>query len=240
MTMPTDLRDLQRTIGYRFKDPKALQKALTHMSYVNEVSLGKHMSNQRLEYLGDAVLQLAVAEIIFQRLPEADEGLMSNLRSKLVCTASLARIAKGLGLGRYLLLGKGADKDGERENPTVLEDAFEAMLGALYLDGGWRRASATVRRLFEVSVLNTIEGYRSPQNVWDHKTALQIHLQREGPATITYRLAREEGPPHNRLFFMDVYYEGTLLGSGSGATKKEAEQNAAKYALEGLHVLKEG
>ncbi|MDR1953652.1 MAG: ribonuclease III [Clostridiales Family XIII bacterium] len=234
-----DFKELQRRIGYRFKDAELLENALMHTSYVNEQGFDKTMSNQRLEYLGDAVVELSVTNAIFAKLPDADEGVLSNLRAKLVCTSGLARVARNLGLGEYLVLGKGADKGRERENPTVLEDAFEALAGAIFLDGGWKKASTFVYNALEVSILNAMDGIGRDKGTWDRKTALQIELQRKGPVKISYRLRREEGPPHEKRFYVDVYLYDEILGSGSGYSKKEAEQDAAGHALEDLNVLKE-
>ncbi|MDR2156763.1 MAG: ribonuclease III [Clostridiales Family XIII bacterium] len=232
-----DLKELQRKIGYRFKDLSLLQNALTHTSYVNERGFDKTMSNQRLEYLGDAVVELSVTKTIFAKLPDAGEGFLSCLRAKLVCTAGLSRVARSMGLGKYLILGKGADKGNERENPTVLEDAFEALAGAIFLDGGWKKASAFVCNAMEVSILNAIDSAGESRTKWDRKTALQIELQKNGPSRITYKLRKEEGPPHDRIFYVDVCLNDGLLGSGRGYSKKEAEQDAAGHALEALNVL---
>jgi ribonuclease-3 len=239
MSAKRDLKELQRRIGYRFKNPELLENALMHTSYVNEQGFDKTTSNQRLEYLGDAVVELSVTNVIFAKLPDADEGVLSNLRAKLVCTSGLARVARNLGLGEYHILGKGADKGRERENPTVLEDAFEALAGAIFLDGGWKKASTFVYNALEVSMLNAVDGIGSDKGAWDRKTALQIELQKNGPVKITYKLRREEGPPHEKLFYVDVYLYDRLLGSGSGYSKKEAEQDAAGHALEDLNVLEE-
>jgi ribonuclease-3 len=236
MAINNDLRELQKAIGYKFKNPDLLKQSLMHTSYVFEAGLAKIDSNQRMEFLGDAVLELAVTNILYEKLPNADEGELSSLRAKLVCTAGLARVARGIGLSNYIVLGKGAEKGREWENPTVLEDAFEAIVGAVYLDGGWRKASSFVRSIFEVSVLNVLEGKTQKYDSWDKKTSLQIELQKHGSVKIKYKLVKEEGPPHEKVFFVEVYLGKKLLGSGTGNSKKEAEQSAAGKALEAMNV----
>jgi ribonuclease-3 len=231
------LKELQKKIGYRFRNILHLHHALMHTSFVNEVGLDKTQSNQRLEYLGDAVVELVVTNAIFSMMPDADEGTLSNLRAKLVCTAGLSRIAADLGLGEYVILGRGAAKGKERENPTVLEDLYEALAGAIFLDGGYKRAAAFVYNTMEVRILNAIDTVNTAGgrvDSWDRKTTLQIELQKKGPVNITYKLCKEEGLPHEKVFYVDVYLDEKKLGSGTGCSKKEAEQNAAGDALIGL------
>jgi ribonuclease-3 len=229
--MEKDLKELQSKIGYKFRTLELLKNALMHSSYVNELGLEKTMSNQRLEYLGDAVIELAVTNTLFELLPDADEGHLTSLRAELVCTSGLSRVANDIGLGDYLVLGKGADKSGERENPTVLEDAFEALAGAIFLDGGWRRATAFVDKTMKVFVLNAMSDSSKVSKYKDRKSALQTELQKEGAIKISYKLKKTEGPPHDRVFYVTVHAGGKLLGAGKGLSKKEAEQNAAGEAL---------
>jgi ribonuclease-3 len=233
-----ELRKIYKAIGYNFKDGTLLERALTHTSYVNEQGLPRAESNQRLEYLGDAVIELVITETLYELLPEKEEGALSSIRSSLVRTKGLAQVAVGMGLGEYLILGVGADKTNERENPTVLEDAFEALAGAVFLDGGYKKAYKFVYNAMEVSVLNALEDVQGGRRYWDRKTALQVELQKNGPVKIIYRLTGEEGPQHERTFFVDVCLRNKVIGSGSGSSKKEAEQNAAGAALEGLNVSK--
>ncbi|MDR0851090.1 MAG: ribonuclease III [Clostridiales Family XIII bacterium] len=231
------LKELQKKIGYRFRNLLHLQHALMHTSYVNEIGLDKTQSNQRLEYLGDAVVELVVTGTIFNKMPDADEGTLSNLRAKLVCTAGLSRIAADLGLGQYLILGRGADKGHERENPSVLEDLYEAIAGAIFLDGGYKKAADFVYNTMEVPILNAVDAVSTAGGrveSWDRKTALQIELQKKGSVCITYKLKKEDGPPHEKVFYVDVYLRDKRLGSGVGYSKKEAEQNAAGDALMNL------
>jgi ribonuclease-3 len=229
--MPDGLKQFQKTIRYRFHDRTLLENALMHTSYVNEQGMKRILSNQRLEYLGDAVIELVVTDIIFDKLPNADEGTLTMLRSHLVCTAGLSRVARSIDLGDHLILGKGADKTGERENPTVLEDAFEALAGAIYLDGGWKKAEAFVRATMQVSILNAIAEISHRPTGPDKKSALQIKMQKKGAVRISYKVTASEGPPHDKTFYVDVYASGRRLGSGAGSSKKEAEQNAAGQAL---------
>jgi ribonuclease-3 len=225
---------LQKDIRYRFRDKALLENALMHTSYVNEQGMERIMSNQRLEYLGDAVIELVVTDVIFDKLPDADEGLLTQLRSQLVCTAGLARVARSIDLGKHLILGKGADMTGERDNPTILEDAFEALAGAIYLDGGWKKAEDFVRNTMQVSVLNAIDAIGGKPMGSDRKSALQVELQKNGQTRISYRVAAAEGPAHDRTFYVDVYAGGKMLGSGVGTSKKEAEQDAAGKALDAM------
>jgi ribonuclease-3 len=222
---------LARKIGYRFSDESLLRTAFMHTSYVNEHPDEKLVSNQRLEFLGDAVVELVVTNELYARMGEADEGRLSSLRSRLVCTDALAYAAGELGLSEYLMMGVGADKTGERENPTVLEDAFEALAGAVYLDGGYRKAAKFIMKALMVQILNMTEGCNAVRDSNDNKTALQIRLQKNGPANICYALTKEDGPPHSRVFFIDVKLNGRIIGSGKGRSKKDAEQDAAKHAL---------
>jgi len=236
--MKSELKELQRVLGYKFKDLELLETALMHTSYVNESGFNKCESNQRLEFLGDAVVELTVTKALYERLPSADEGALSSIRAKLVCTATLAEIASGLGIGDYLVLGKGAEKGNERENPTVLEDAFEAIAGAVYLDAGWKRASNFVYKVMEVAILNASESSDREISNWDRKTSLQIELQKNGSVRIEYIVSGEQGPNHEKIFQVDVFADGKRLGSGSGYSKKEAEQDAAGDALRRLDVSK--
>jgi ribonuclease-3 len=238
MTERSELKGLQKEIRYRFRDMALLENALMHTSFVNEQGMERILSNQRLEYLGDAVIELVVTDIIFDKLPDADEGLLTQLRSQLVCTAGLARVARRIGLGVYLILGKGAEMTGERDNPTILEDAFEALAGAIYLDGGWKKAEGFVRNTMQVSILNAIDALGGRPTGADRKSALQIALQKKGQSRISYRVAAAEGPAHDRTFYIDVYAGGKVLGSGVGSSKKEAEQDAAGKALDAMDSKK--
>lgn len=214
-------------IGHEFARPELLLEALTHTTWANENS--RAVSNQRLEFLGDAVVGLVVAEHIFRHFPDLPEGDLTRLRAAVVCEPALAGRARALEVGARMRFGRGEAETG-RERESILADCFEALVGALFLDAGMAVAQAFVLR--ELSPL--VEAFRRGKVRVDHKTRLQEVLQQsytEGP---TYRLLAEEGPPHNRRFHVAVFHRGAHLGSGSGRNKKEAEQEAAREALEGL------
>jgi ribonuclease-3 len=232
-----DFKALARRIGYRFSDKNLLKTAFMHTSYVNEHPEEGFESNQRLEYLGDAVVELAVTNELYTLLRKADEGRLSSIRASLVCTEGLSYAASELGLADYLMMGNGADKTGERENPSVLEDVFEALAGAVYLDGGYNKAARFVKKALAIQLLNATQGYSGIANNNDGKTTLQIKLQRKGPVSINYALTMEEGPPHDRTFYIDVLRNDEVIGSGVGRSKKDAEQNAARDALIKMGLL---
>lgn len=209
----------------QFQNPALLEEALTHGSYTCEHPDARH--NQRLEFLGDAVLELLVSEVLFHRLPQAPEGELTRLRAAVVCEPSLARAAKDLGLGREMRMGRGEELSGGRQRPSVLADAFEAVLGAVYLDRGLAVARDFVAQHLGGIIDDVMAGRHEP----DYKTELQEKLQRFSPDPVTYVILKEEGPPHARTFTAGVLYRGTLIGRGSGRSKKEAEQQAAKAAL---------
>ena len=234
MANAKEISALQNGIGYQFIDESLLITALTHTSYVNEQNLDKISSNQRMEYLGDAVLELTVTSVLYKRLSNSEEGILSGVRANLVCTASLAAVARGLRLGDFIMLGKGAELGRENENPTVLEDAFEALVGAVFLDRGYEAAEEFVQNVMEQAITETINKIETKDDYRDSKTLLQIELQRNGSVKIDYRLIKREGPPHDAIFYIDVYVASDKLGSGKGPTKKEAEQAAARDALASL------
>jgi len=219
------LAHLQERIGVDFRDPALLKEALTHSSYTFENPEAKN--NQRLEFLGDAVLEVLVSEALFHRLPEAPEGELTKLRAAVVCEPSLARVAADLGLGRAMRMGRGEELSGGRRRPSVLADALEAVLGALYLDQGLAAARAFVARHLGAIVEDVIAGRREP----DYKTELQEKLQKMSREPIKYVILKEEGPDHAKTFTAGVIYRGVLIGQGVGRSKKEAEQRAAKEAL---------
>jgi ribonuclease-3 len=240
MSETRDFKALSRRIGYRFGDERLLKTVFMHTSYVNEHPDEGFVSNQRLEYLGDAVVELSVTDELYELMPEADEGRLSSMRAKLVCTEALSYAATGLGLADYLMMGRGADKTGERENPTVLEDAFEALAGAVYLDGGFKKAARFVKKALEVQIRNAVECSGGLFDTSDYKTVLQIFLQKNGPANIRYALKMEEGPPHDRIFYVEALLAGEVIGAGSGRSKKDAEQTAAKSALRAMRNRSKG
>lgn len=218
---------LEERLGYRFAEEGLLLHALTHSSYANEHRAQGLTSNERLEFLGDSVLGMVVAEHLYRTHPNMPEGELTRTRAALVCEGSLYEVASSLGLGEYLRLGKGEDAGGGRTRPSILADAMESVLAAVYLDGGIEPA----RRIIEKYILER-ETEKAVDR--DHKTALQELVQRAPGGVISYRLVRETGPDHCRIFEMEVSIDGVPAGKGQGRTKKEAEQMAARTAIEGL------
>jgi ribonuclease-3 len=217
---------LQKKLNYKFNNIKLLENALTHSSYANEVRNGI-TSNERLEFLGDSVLSVIVAEHLFSNFKTIPEGELTKLRASLVCEKSLCAFSRELELGKFLKLGRGEEKGGGRERDSILADAFEAVLAAIYLDGGMEAAKKHVLR-FVVEELNhkTNEGFK------DYKTALQEIIQRNPEESVTYILKNESGPDHNKIFEVEVHLNSNVIGVGTGKNKKQAEQMAAKQALE--------
>ena len=218
------LKELQKNIGYIFKKEYLLKQALTHSSYANETNLKAITDNERLEFLGDAVLELVSSEFLFHTYPEMNEGNMTKLRARLVCEQSLASCARELNLGSYLLLGKGEDLTGGRERDSILCDAWEALIGAMYLDGGFTSAKEFVLKY----VLKDIEHKKL---FYDSKTILQEVIQNQYKKSLHYVLLSEEGPDHNKVFTVQAYMNETPLMIGKGKTKKAAEQEAAYQSL---------
>ena len=223
------MNELEARLGYSFRDIELLRHALTHSSWSNERGGCRLGSNERLEFLGDSVLGWLVAETLYRRFPNMPEGDMTRLRAELVCESSLAEASETIGLGRYLRLGRGEEQGGGRQRPSIIADAFEATLAAVYIDGGELPARAMVER-FILSKLKTAASRGSH----DYKTALQEEVQHLGLAAPLYRMSGESGPDHNKVFSAQVLYAGKVAGEGSGRSKKEAEQAAAKSALEVL------
>ncbi len=218
------LKELQKTIGYMFQKEYLLKQALTHSSYAHETTIKEVIDNERLEFLGDAVLELVSSEFLFQTHPDMKEGNMTKLRASLVCEQSLASCAREINLGSYLLLGKGEDLTGGRERDSILSDAWEAIIGAMYLDGGFTSAKEFILKY----VLKDIEHKKL---FYDSKTILQEVIQNEYKQSLHYRLLSEEGPDHNKVFTVQAYMNQTPLMIGKGKTKKAAEQEAAYQSL---------
>ena len=217
-------KEIEHRIGYTFHNPALLEKALTHSSYANEHRLGKLNNNERLEFLGDAVLEVVSSEFLYKKYPERPEGELTKQRASMVCEQTLALCARDLELGSYLLLGRGEDMTGGRERASVTSDAMEAMIGAIYLDGGFANAKEYIDRF----ILNDIE---NKQLFFDSKTILQEIVQGEMECEPVYELTGEEGPNHNKKFTVQVLIREQVYGTGSGRTKKAAEQEAAYAAL---------
>ena len=218
------LEELENKLGYHFHDRRLLEHALCHSSYANERHWDKLMNNERLEFLGDAVLELATSEYLYQNYPTMPEGEATRTRASIVCEQTLALCARDLGLGEWLMLGKGEELTGGRDRDSITSDAMEALLGAIYLDGGFANAKEFVHHF----ILNDIEHKKL---FYDSKTILQEQIQSETEEPIHYELVKEEGPDHNKRFTVNVVLGEKVLGSGSGRTKKAAEQEAAYRAL---------
>jgi ribonuclease-3 len=225
---------LEERLGYRFRDRALLERALTHRSRANEDQSGEASDNESLEFLGDAVLGLVVADALFRRFPAFDEGQKSKAKAALVSAQSLSAIAERLGLGEHLLLGRGEEKTGGRQKLALLADACEALFAAIYLDGGLE----PVRDLIVREVGPALDGLRHPGHLTaltgDFKSALQEHLQAGQVPPPRYRVAVEDGPDHDKRFEVEVWSEDRLLAKGEGKSKKDAEQSAARLALEAL------
>lgn len=218
---------LEEKLGYKFQNRALLENALTHSSHANE-NRGKGLqSNERLEFLGDSVLGMVTADYLFRSHPDLPEGDLTRTRASLVCEGSLVEVAQILGLGDYLMLGKGEDSGGGRERPSILADAVEAVLAAVYLDGG----IGSARKMVQKFILDREEKKMGSR---DYKTALQELVQRESGQVLEYRLTDAQGPDHAKVFQVAVDLNGTAIGTGEGRSKKEAEQNAAKAGIDTL------
>jgi ribonuclease III len=231
---------LEERLGHKFSQPALLEKALTHSSSVPELkssgaeepgSSALPMDNERLEFLGDAVLELLTSEYLLASFPEWSEGQLSKSRARIVNASSLEAAARRLRLGEHLRLGRGEEKTGGREKPTILADAFEAVVAAVYLDAGLGSTREILRRLLFEQALEE-RGERISES--DRKSALQEFLQGRGRPPAEYRLAGESGPDHQKVFLIEVWVNGEYMATGEGSTKKEAEQRAARSALEQL------
>lgn len=222
-----DFSPFEKIIGYKFNNIAYLKNALCHSSYANEHHLGHMGCNERLEFLGDAVLGVITAEMLYQKFPDKPEGELTKIRAAYVCESALCNYARELHFGDYLLLGRGEDISGGRSRPSILADAFEAVLAAMYLDSDMEQVKKFL--------LPIIARHDVTDSGIDYKTALQEFVQRKPGEEISYVLTGESGPDHDKLFTVSVSLNDKELGSGSGHTKKEAEQMAAKQAL---HIMK--
>lgn len=220
----TALHELEAKLWYKFKDLSLLDTALTHSSYANEQGPG-HKYNERLEFLGDSVLGFITADKFFHEFRDIPEGRLTKLRASTVCEEALFDFAKQIDLGSYLLLGKGEDKNGGRERASIVSDAFEAVIAAIYLDGGIEDARNFVLRF----VMEAVEEKKI--SFKDYKTQLQEIIQKNPEEDLTYVLAGESGPDHDKRFEVEVHLNSNVIGKGVGRTKKQAEQEAAREAL---------
>lgn len=226
--MNKNIQNLENKIGYVFNDRELLMQALTHSSYVNDRKMDKNLCNERLEFLGDAILEMTSSEFLYSEYPEKDEGELTKLRASLVSETPLAAVAGEIGLGEYLYLGHGEERTGGRTRYSVTSDAVEAVIGAIYLDGGIEPARAFVRKY----ILNDIENKKL---FHDSKTVLQEIVQKYHRGTLTYRLVKEEGPDHDKKYGMNALIDEKIIGYGEGRTKKAAEQQAAYSAIKSLN-----
>ncbi|MGN0457168.1 MAG: ribonuclease III [Acutalibacteraceae bacterium] len=222
----TELEQFCKKLEYDFKNIDYLKTALTHSSYANERK-GEVVCNERQEFLGDSVLSIIVSDYIFKNCPDLPEGELTKLRASLVCEKTLAVYARSINLGKYLLLSRGESKNGGRNRPSILADAFESVIAAIYLDGGIECARKFVLRF----VVDDIKNHRT-HNFADYKTKLQEIVQKNPEEKISYVLTGESGPDHDKHFTVEVHLNSNVVGKGGGRSKKEAEQQAAREALE--------
>jgi ribonuclease-3 len=222
------IKDLEAAIGYRFQNISLLQNALTHSSYANERWHDSLKSNERLEFLGDSILGMVVAEYLYRNFPDRPEGELTRMRADMVCETSLATVADKIGLGEHLLLGHGEERFGGRKRASILADAVESVIAACFLDGGMDAAKAFVTQfvLTEVPI-------KQLHNA-DYKTALQELVQQKKDQVLVYALVGESGPDHDKEFRVEVSLNGNVIGAGVGRSKKRAEQDAARNALDAL------
>jgi ribonuclease III len=229
-----EFADLQHRAAYSFRDPGLLEHALTHTSRANEDASGGVIDNESLEFLGDAVLGFAIADLLFRRFPERDEGWKSKMKAAMVSTSSLARLAEGLHLGDHLLLGRGEEKTGGRRKQALLADGYEALIAAIYLDGGIEQATAFIARQFTPLIPLIFDTRAASASFSDFKSALQERVQAAGEPPPEYVVTAETGPDHHKMFLVAVRVSGRAMAEASGRSKKEAEQEAARLALEAL------
>ena len=222
------IKDLETAIGYRFRNITLLQNALAHSSYANERWHDSLKSNERLEFLGDSILGMVVAEYLYEKYTNRPEGELSRMRADMVCETSLAKIAERIGLGKHLLLGNGEEQGGGRTRPSILADAVESVIAASFLDGGMEAAKAFVYRFVLCNVPET-----KLHNA-DYKTMLQEQVQKKKNQTLAYELIDQSGPDHDKQFVVAVSLNGEVVGKGIGSSKKRAEQDAARVAMETL------
>ncbi len=221
-----NLEEFEGKIRYIFTNKNLIVEALSHSSYANEKRKTRH-SNERLEFLGDSVLSIVVSQYLFEHFTHLPEGELTKIRASLVCEKSLYKFAMQIDLGEHILLGKGEENTGGRERPSILADAFEAVIAAVYLDGGLEVARKYILRFIPKDIDN-----RKPVSFSDHKTILQEIIQKNPEEKVEYKLVGQSGPDHNKAFKVQVCLNSNVIGTGIGKSKKEAEQMAAKEALE--------
>ena len=217
----------EETVGHSYQNPSLLETALTHSSYANEFRIS---NNERLEFLGDSILSIIISEYLFKSAKNVNEGDLTKYRATLVCEQSLYEVAKKISLGSLIRLGRGEERNGGRTRASIVSDAFEALLASIYLDAGMETAKAWLLNLMEDSIHEVLAGKR----YGDYKTMLQEAVQRGSVGKVTYAVIKESGQDHNKTFEVEVFIDGVPKGRGKGGNKKEAEQNAARFALENL------
>jgi len=222
------IKELETAIGYRFRNISLLQNALTHSSYANERWHNSLLSNERLEFLGDSVLGMLVADYLYRTFPNRPEGELTRMRADMVCEQTLAAVADRIGLGQHLMLGHGEEQGGGRNRNSILADAMESVIAACFLDGGLEAARKVVQQFILVEVPVT-----KLHNA-DYKTQLQELVQQKKNQVLSYALVGQSGPDHDKKFDVEVMLNGSVVGSGSGSSKKRAEQDAARVAIENL------
>ena len=222
------IKDLEKEIGYHFQNISLLQNALTHSSYANERWHNSLLSNERLEFLGDSILGMLVAEYLYRSFPDRPEGELTRMRADMVCEKTLANVANHIGLGQHLLLGKGEEQGGGRSRDSILADAMESVIAATFLDGGMNAAQDFIRKFILVETPVT-----RLHNI-DYKTQLQELVQQKKNQVLSYELIGQSGPDHDKKFDVEVTLNGKVVGTGSGRSKKRAEQDAARAAIEKL------
>lgn len=222
------IKDLEEAIGYHFRNISLLQNALTHSSYANERWHNSLASNERLEFLGDSILGMLVAEYLYRNFPDRPEGELTRMRADMVCEKTLAAVANRIELGRHLQLGHGEEQSGGRTRDSILADAVESVIAASFLDGGMEAALSFIQKFILVQVPVT------KMHNLDYKTALQELVQQKKNQVLSYALVGESGPDHDKQFLVEVSLNGTVVGKGSGRSKKRAEQDAARCAIETL------
>ncbi|WP_425365104.1 ribonuclease III [Fusibacter bizertensis] len=222
--------ELESLIGYKFQDSHYLIRALTHSSYSNENKKAKLKNNERLEFLGDSVLGLTISEFLFSHYAQLEEGQLTKIRAKIVCEASLGEASRALRIGEFMLFGRGEELTGGRERTSILSDAFEALIAAIFLDGGMECARKFVLSQLKPIIEDAVQG----KLFVDYKTRLQEVIQVQKGNRIKYEIVREEGPDHSKIFFTEVKLNDETIGIGSGHSKKESEQEAAKEGLKRL------
>lgn len=218
------LKELEERISYQFQDKQLLKQAVTHSSFANEQKINKHDDYERLEFLGDAVLELVSSEFLFQENKQMTEGQLTRMRASIVCEQALAYCAREFGLEEFILLGKGEEMTGGRTKDSIISDTMESIIGAIYIDNGMEEAAAFIHRF----ILSDLEHKKL---FYDAKTILQEHVQQKNAGSLHYVTVREEGPDHDKLFIVEVRIDDRKIGEGSGRTKKAAEQQAAYEAL---------